>query len=223
MRPGDLVAVIQSRLRTALTGKLAVYETSVGLKYRGAHFDSRLFAEHVVDALPLSDCPGGLSRLLMPPDLLRNQFTMCGTPVTESPHFGLMQAIESGTLTESVDYVRRMRKGMLDARPPAETPLERLAGSYQQRKDGLAASHVFEIFVIRMTWRGEPSYVIADGKHRAAVAAALNRPESLFLHVISRDFAERPFFQFVYGRVLDTKSPDYTINQDMIKEIVDGR
>jgi hypothetical protein len=223
MRCGDLVAEIQSRLRTALTGKLVAYETSVGLKYRGARFDSRLFSEHVVDALPLSGCPGGFSRLLMPPDLLRNQFTLCGKPIIESPHFGLMQAIEAGTLAEDVEYARRMRKGTLDARPPARTRLERLAESYRQCKDDLAANHVLEILVIRMIWRGESAYVIADGKHRAAVAAALNKPESVSLQVISRDFALHPFFEFLYGRVLDLKSADYTINQDMIKEIVDGR
>ena len=200
--------------------ELKVFETEVGVKYKNGAFNSAHFDRYVIRKISLTSLSVSFSSLLLPPDLLRNQNTLCGVRLPHSPHFHLMAAIESSKSIRESEYLQRCQRGTIDARLPAKRNLNSLVRRYHIQRAELCETGTSTISVIQVSWHGEPVYVIADGKHRAALAACLNRPESICLQLLSADFAQDAFFQTVYSFVLNLDAHDYSINQQMIRTIL---
>lgn len=206
--------------RSNQASKLVVFETEIGVKYRFGCFDSDRFSEYVIRELPFTSAGLCLSDLVMPLDLLRNRYTLCGTALPQSAHFRLMEEIENGTLTSDSEYVSRCKMGTLDARLPSNLEPEFLIRQYQLRKEKLVRNGVTTISVIKVSLKGKPTYIIADGKHRAALVAYLGRLDSLRIRLLSNKFAQEPFFQQVFSYALSLGSGEYSINQEMIRAIL---
>lgn len=108
-------------------------------------------------------------------DALKDDCTLLGVPITESPHLALMRLFNVNADAESSDYVRRLRAGTLDFRPARRVKPKHLA---ERREKFLAARVQLEsgrqepVIVIRLAG----AHFIADGKHRAAVGALLGQP-----------------------------------------------
>jgi hypothetical protein len=173
----------------------------------------------VIQEIPFTATNLDFSSLVMPPDLLRNRYTLCGNMVLQSPHYRLIEELAHGTLTFDSEYITRATLGTLDARVPGKPALEYLASKHQLRREELFSDKRIEIFVTEVVIKEKRVYVIADGKHRAALVAYYNRPESLHLRVISNEFCQDPFFRSVYGFMLSKDPQGYSINQEMIKAL----
>ena len=199
--------------------KIFVFETESGVKYELGGFDSDHFGDYAIGEVTFASTGYPWSALVMTPDLLRDRYTLCGRGLPQSPHFRLMEEIESGTLGPDSEYVSRCRTGTLDGRLPFEPNLDHLIQTCRYRKEELSDNTVFTISAIRVAPRGKPKYVIVNGKHRAALVAYLDRPESLHIQLLSNGFAQHPFFQRVYSRTLRLDPRDYSVNQQMIRAI----
>lgn len=210
--------LIAGALRTL---PLSVFETEVGVKYRFGRFNSARYVDYVIQEIPFSSSGLRFSDLVFPPDLLRDRYTLCGIGVPQSPHFGLMEDIEKGTPGDECAYMSRRKNGTLDARLPAEGGFGYITQRYWLRKRELLLNGAGQISVIRVSVRDEPKYVIEDGKHRAAMAAYLGRPDCLHLRLLSNAFTQDPFFQQVFSYTLGLDSGEYSINQEVIRAILD--
>lgn len=213
-----MVELVERSFPKRLTSdNLTVFETSVGVKYQNGRFDSSRFDEYVTHDIPYESAEIRFADLVLPPDLLRNRYTLCGKSILDSPHYHLIDAIARGRLTSEHEYLTRVMMGTLDARLPKKTTVEFLLHKFQARQAELLRGDTVTIYVIKMTFQDRPVYVIADGKHRAAMVAYFNFPELLHLRVISGDFAKEPFFSNVYSYTLNMNQTEYSINQEMIK------
>lgn len=201
---------------------LQVYETSVGLKYRNGSFGGH-FTDWVVEEKTLKELDESLDSFFLPPDLLLDEYTLCGRPITESPHVGLMRWLDEGMIEDKPEYIRRQRCGTLDARPQADRSPQVLMRSFRRRVEQLRGGGQFSIYAIHITTRGQQQYVIGDGKHRAALAYHLGRTDQLQVNLISPQFSNDPFFRKVYSAVLKRSSRRYSINQEWIKSILNER
>jgi len=201
------------------SSKLQVFQTDTGIKYRFGSYDSNRFGEYVIQDIPFVSANIIFPNLIMGADLLQNRYTLCGRSVLQSPHYRLIEEIVTGTLTADSEYVARSRMGTLDARLPSDIALDSLIQKCQRRQAELFSGKMMSIFVIKIILGGKPAYVIADGKHRAALVAYYNRPESLLLRVISNEYVREPFFSDIYSYTLEMSPEEYSINQDMIKAL----
>jgi hypothetical protein len=198
-----------------------VFETDVGIKFRHGRFNSDKFNQFVIGEKALVEFPSiTFSNLLLPPDLLKNKYTLCGRELLQSPHFRLMKAIGDGIFDSENEYVLRYKQGTLDARLPERLDPEQLVQKYQQRRNELKRVGVFTIHVVEVLLENKPSYIIVDGKHRAAMIASLGSPESLRLRLVSKNYSNEFFFKEVYTYCLNSDPGEYSINQQIIKAII---
>lgn len=204
--------------RSAGWRELLLFETRVGVKYKNSDFRSDYFGRYSPQTVDFSAAHLSWDDLLLPPDLLKNPFTNCGKTVLASPHFELMVALQRGAAP--LAYMKRVRAGTLDGRLPGYADAAFLKRQYQKRLAALARNGRVSVWVTPIVWRGQPKYMIVDGKHRAALVAQLNRPEALRLQVITHGFAQDPFFQTIYSFVQSLKPDDYSINQEMIQAVL---
>jgi hypothetical protein len=198
---------------------LLLFETSVGVKYKNSRCRSDYFGRYSPERLDFLTANLTWADLVLPPDLLKNPFTSCGKSVLESPHYELMAALGRGAAP--LAYMERVRAGTLDGRLPGSASAAFVKRQYQSRLEEVTRNGTVTVWVTPVRWRDECRYMIVDGKHRAALLAQLNRPESLTLQVVTNGFAQDPFFESIYSYVLKLDSPDYSINQEMIQAIRD--
>ncbi|NIM96334.1 MAG: hypothetical protein GTO18_21765 [Anaerolineales bacterium] len=201
--------------------RLTVFETEVGVKYRFGRFDSNKFVDYVIQEVPFQSLGISFSDLVLPPDLLRDRYTLCGMALPLSPHFQLMEEIDTGTLAMGSEYMSRCKMGTLDARLPSNPRMTDLTQQYWRQKKEMIQHETVTISVIKVSLGSRQKYVIADGKHRAAMVAYFDRPEYLHLRLLSNAFTQDPFFQHVYSYTLGLDSHEYSINQDVIRAILD--
>jgi hypothetical protein len=203
--------------RAPVPGEPWLVETRVGIKYVGRGFDSREFARFVVHTVAPAPESFSWDDLLLPPDLLRDEFTHCGQSITRSPHIGFMREIQDGRAGGGSEYVRLCAKGTLDARRAFALDAAAFARVFRARCDELAARGVVHVHVFgARRLREREVYVIADGKHRAAQAALGGDVRCLRLHVVADDVLAQPFFRKIYGAVLSAGA-SYSVNRDMVK------
>ncbi|MDI6827164.1 MAG: hypothetical protein QME62_01625 [Armatimonadota bacterium] len=200
-------------------GKVYALETNVGLKCLFGRFSSDRLNEYVFDEMPFSSTSLELSDLLLSTDFLRDRYTLCGVDLLQSPHFRLMQEMATGTLTHESEYVLRCQSGTLDSRLPFDPDLSQLRKYYNLRLEELKERKRFYIYVRQVTLNGRIVCLIADGKHRAALAAYLERTKCLYLRYVSSEVNNEPFFRQVFDRVLTLDPQEYSINQMMIRAI----
>ena len=211
-----LVLPLRNKLR-----KFVVYETTKGVKYQFGRFNSDRFNEYFQEEYSFLSTGLTFSNLLFPPDLLRNSYTQCGISLTSSAHFRLMEEIENRSINSTSEYIMRCSLGTLDARLPFNPGVNKLIQRYQDQKELILGNSIVRISAILINSVKNPSYIILDGKHRAAQLAFFDKPELLRIQLISKEFANSSFFRKVYSYVLALDPSEYSINQKIIKEILD--
>jgi hypothetical protein len=145
----------------------ALYETSAGVKHVNPLFKDTM-GEAYVSGAP-QECDPGELRVGF--DALRDPVTMLETPISDSPHAGLMRALLHGESPAETEYVARARAGTLDWQRPRWVPprsLEKFRQTLAKLQEGA------EEPVLRVAWLDGTGYVV-DGKHRAAAAHVSGR------------------------------------------------
>ena len=202
------------------TSSFTIFETEVGVKYKHGTYNSISFNDNITTILPFIDTCPSFDCLILNPDLLRNKYSLCGTPISMSPHFRLMEDLENGWLTPESEYISRCKKGIIDARIPFSPDINNLINKHQYQKDKLSINGSLTISVIKVRFNDKNQFVIADGKHRAALIVYLNRPEDLILNLLSNEFVEDYFFTELFAYILKLNQEEYSINQSMIRAIL---
>lgn len=194
-----------------------VFETAVGIKYRGIGFDSDRFQESVTREIPLTSSGVLFADLLLPPDMLKDCHTSCTKPLPESPHFRMIQEIMAGKLHAGSEYLWRCARGTLDNRPPLAFSVNFLLERHRLFCRDLQEGKKMYVYAVKIMLEDKKVFVIVDGKHRTAAAAAYGRPDSLLLRVVSGTFIEDRFFQRLYGYTLKKNPMEYSKNQKLIR------
>jgi hypothetical protein len=146
----------------------ALYHTDVGIKARNQLVSSDLLVYPFLPRREPAETDPALLTLGI--DGLRDEFTLLGTSVADSPHLALMRTLDEGRGVGDDSYVARVEVGTLDLRPPrkaARAFRERLRESFDAAAQALDRGETPVVKVVRL---GDSTYV-ADGKHRAALAA----------------------------------------------------
>jgi hypothetical protein len=156
----------------------------------------------------------------MPPDGLKDRYAWAGKSIVDSPHYRLMRDLDTGSLAMSSEYVQLCLTGTLDARRPFGPKLQRLRRIFTERMDELSHGQPIDIFVYQPA--GTDKLIIVDGKHRAALAAYFEVAHTIRLNFISSDPFRHPFFLGFYEQVLSASSQDYSINQNLIRLMLES-
>jgi hypothetical protein len=205
------------RPRAPVAGEPWLVRTPVGIKYVGRGFDSGQFERYA----PRTTAPPdsfSWDDLLLPPDLLRDEFTHCGEPITHSPHFRLMQEMREGRPDAGSEYIRLCASGTLDARRAFAVDVAALSREFRAREEAFAARGETDVYVFGARRRGgRDVYVIADGKHRAAQAALSGDLRALRLRVVSDDVLAHPFFRKIYDAVMAGSDESFSANRRMVR------
>jgi hypothetical protein len=146
----------------------ALRETRVGIKPVNQLLSSssfEFFASKETSYVPANELYLGI-------DGMRDEYTLLGVQLSVSPHFDLMSRLQEGRSVEDSQYVRRMTAGTLDFRPARRsTGAAHLRDTFRMRADAISAGNVSTVKVVRAM----QVLTIIDGKHTAALLAALNR------------------------------------------------
>ena len=143
-----------------------VGHSSVGVKTRNAPLNSDQFDLIAAQKRAFS-C--NTSDLYLSVDFLRDHYTLLRTPLTDSPHRHLMEALKQGDKEKvlSSEYVQRSRAGTLDPRGRKKVFAGELDRAFQQCMASISEGSYVPIRVVNC----DNQWHIADGKHRAALSA----------------------------------------------------
>lgn len=115
-----------------------------------------------------------LNDLYLGPDYLKDDYTLLGCPINESPHFAFIKAIFDGKDILNTDYIRRYLNGSLDWRRGTILPRNR---DFFYNKFSLALGHVqSNDYAPVMVYSLNGKFYLYDGKHRAALCSLLGLP-----------------------------------------------
>jgi len=197
---------------------LIIFKTPVGIKYKFSYFRSEQLSRYIEDEFAFTEAELTFADLLLSPDLLKNDYTLCGQAITTSPHYRLMEEIGAGTLTLKSDYAQRQQTGTLDARQPHPADLTNLSQKYAAQKEKLIQNGIINICAVPVNLH-KTQYVILDGKHRAALVAQLHQPHALRISRLSKAFVREAFFHQLYAYTLRQTPSVYSSNQNLIRAI----
>lgn len=118
-------------------------------------------------------------------DFLKDQYTLCGVNIEQSPHYDFMKALNNGTDISNTDYYKRYSDGTLDSRIPTYINAiirDIFRKMFKKRKKEIEQDNLEPVTVYEL----DGKYYIADGKHRAALCALFKKEVPCV--VISRDY-----------------------------------
>ena len=187
------------------------YKTSVGLKNAWA---GHLFGARDYTIIEDNYLPADI--IMLGPDYLKDQYTLLGCPISDSPHFYLMRTInEKGNLAET-DYMKRISKGTLDWR--FATPIPKNFNSYyKEYHNSLEEIQRGDYRPVVVYYLNGKCYVY-DGKHRAALCALLNIP--VHCHIVSSEIANADLLHYMFGLINGKK--DYKLHTEFHSEYMKG-
>lgn len=144
------------------------YHSKYGIKNFGASrlVEARYLSnQNVVEISP--------QELYLGPDFLKDEYTLLDCPLKESPHFLLMEAIQSQKPLKETEYMKRFTRGCLDWRRGRPMPKD---FEYWYKKNNLSCDGIINgnyqpVVVYSLGNR----YYIFDGKHRAAMCALVGK------------------------------------------------
>ena len=147
------------------------------------------------------------NKLFLDVDFLKDDYTLCDSSIINSPHLGLMKALEKGEDIRQTDYWHRTIMGTIDSRQknnPTENEYNKFYITYQQKKDEVTSGDYNPIKVYCVN----DKYYIADGKHRAALCAMMGK--LVKCNIISSDCMLDSYYMWNYRKMKDEKG--YSIN-----------
>lgn len=147
--------------------KSVTFETHAGIKRFNPYFPT----VQIQDEKEFYVSP---TELFLGVDFLKDNFTLLGVSVIDSPHYRLVDTIKKEEDCEQTEYVQRMLEGKLDERLPIVSYI--LEKGYFQRN---YRKDVYEIekneYKPVIVYRIDNRLYIHDGKHHAATAAVLGK------------------------------------------------
>jgi hypothetical protein len=145
-----------------------LYENRVGIKSYNQLVSSELFASKThSQKLQIS-----IDELCLPFDGLNDQFTLLGTTLKGSPHYGLVQSIRNGDDIRSCEYVCRRRRGTLDFLPSMSMNSKHLYNLKRSYVDKVTLVEEKKYNPIKVAFVSGKYYIL-DGKHTAATCYLL--------------------------------------------------
>lgn len=145
-----------------------VYETRVGIK--------GIYGVKSLPAIPLNtesfECKPG--ELFLGIDYLKDQYTLLGCTLLESPHFAFMKALLKHEDLSKTDYIYRCENGIIDGRVASlnYSNFDYFKKTFKEKYDAINNNVVSPVYVYRINGK----MYIYDGKHRAALCALLGKP-----------------------------------------------
>lgn len=115
------------------------------------------------------------SELFLSSDSLKDNYTLLDIPLSKSPHYGFMRALDNGEDLLRLDYVKRLKIGALDdlvAKPFGYKEIQLRRDKYHQMKLKVLSNTYDPVTVYKLNGR----IYIRDGKHRAALCCLLSKP-----------------------------------------------
>ena len=185
------------------------YHTRYGLKNVGASF--LLGGEKSTD----SKEEVLLENLYLGPDYLKDEYTLLGCPISESPHYEFIKTIQEGSNINDTDYIRRYLKGCLDWRRGNIMPRNKdyfknkFAHSLEQIKNN--------DYTPVVVYRQNGKYYVYDGKHRAAFCSLLGVPVRCV--EVGNDFVNTGLWHYMFSLIeRDTNyKKHYRFHEEYIK------
>ena len=112
--------------------------------------------------------------LFMGPDLLKDEYTLLGCNIKESPHYSLMDdLLHNRDIAKSI-YIKRRKEGTIDSRIGIKENSS--LSIYKERFSKRYKEVVEQKYAPVCIYKVAEKYYIFDGKHRAALCAALGMP-----------------------------------------------
>lgn len=199
-----------------LVGKHCVFETKVGLKYFGMiKVSLNNCTLQVSDFLSLGCDFNGF---VVNPDFLRDEYSLAGTPILESCHYSLVDAIARGKDVLQTEYVKRCKQGILDARRPRRVRSRALLARYRRRMAELESGAKTTVYVVPVRSHGTEFFIVADGKHRLVMCAYHQLYANLYIAVLHPAVFYDPLIYALYQRSRKTPSL-YTKNLRLLELI----
>lgn len=187
-----------------------VYKTKKGIKYTYPLIALR-------DAFKL-DKPEFILNpedMLLDMDFLRDEYTLCNCPITDSPHYELMRTLSQGGDIAKTSYIRRFRTGTLDWRNPmivSSKDIHHFEQTYSKRCQEIQSDTYLPIQVYNYNGR----YYILDGKHRAALCALMGRQVRCI--EVSHDFLYDSFNAWMFEK-MKTEPNSFKKNIEFIEGV----
>ena len=120
------------------------------------------------DKTPALLDPGELH---LPFDFLKDEYTLLGVSVPDSPHFELMRACAGGDLS-GCGYIEKAKKGIIDGRDICFETDKTYLNNFSKNKIKFENGTVRPVAYYTV----DGVKYVSDGKHRAAMAAFLKKP-----------------------------------------------
>lgn len=134
-------------------------------------------------------------KLFLSVDYLKDRFTLLDCCIIESPHYGLVKAINNGEDVKNTDYYKRFITGKLDGRHcQRKRKVSYFYDKNKKAKESIESGNYKPVQVYY--WKGK--YYICDGKHRAALCAYLQRDVKCVLVPSVSQFAHTAINKEIY-------------------------
>ncbi len=145
-----------------------IYETKYGIK--NINISNYICFPHSSIGEPFSL---NATELYLDADFMKDDYSLLDCSINETPHFKLMQALLSDEDISHSEYIQRALKGYLDWRDyQSKSPnYDDFKAKFKQLKSEIETNSYSPIEVFLLDGR----YYIHDGKHRAALCAALGK------------------------------------------------
>lgn len=206
----NLTERLRARIRVILRKNYVtwLYNTSVGIKCFNPIIKNERYS--VLGQKEVSP-----ENLFLDIDFLKDKYTLCDTSILDSPHYGLMIALERNEDIRHTDYWQRTIKGTIDSRQktvPSKKEYNQFYSTYQQKKNEVSSGDYAPIKVYCVNNK----YYIADGKHRAALCAMMGK--LVKCNIISSDCMLDSYYMWNYRKMKDEKG--YSINNRFFEELL---
>lgn len=146
-----------------------------------------------------TSCEMDPAQLLLGPDFLKDQYTLLGTSLADSPHYSLVKTIAEGGRIEDTDYFHRFRSATLDWRlwQSSRSNSSKFVNSFEKSKSEILEDKYPPIIVYKVS---DKKYVF-DGKHRAAMCLLYGH--SVKCIEVDSSVAYRGVFHFLFEMTIE--------------------
>lgn len=187
-------------------------ETKVGIKPINQIITSDYFNEKIIKIS--EDIK--INQIIAPPDFLKDRYTTIGKNINQWPHYKLIECLDKKLPLDACDYVKRYNNGTLDFRKKAKIFKEWLNTNYQKKLNEMKDGKTFLIKVFNIY---DDIYIVADGKHRIAVAAYFNY-QNLKFEIIQNTIFDT-YFRWIFKKIENKKS--YTKHKELFRRAYEFR
>lgn len=172
-----------------------IYENKVGIKMINSQLKNQ--KQYIINEIKLDK-----EDLYLGFDALKDSYTLCGVAIKDSPHYNFINTIKNGENIKSTDYYIRYSKGVLDGRKKKNIhnkDIKKFYEFYNIRKKEIEN----EIYKPIQVYKINDKYYIADGKHRAAFCAVMNK--KIKCYEITDDFLKDSTRIWIYNKMCKNK------------------